>query len=801
MLLVALSLLASSLLAACDKRPATPSLLAGLKPTATSGVAHPERLNDNIRSPEGDNWDTAVTSTFSGPGSYAEFDLGSNKPIRSLYVQGDNNDEYVVSASEDGKNFKEIWVAPAIYDPGMRSRSTDSVHVDARYLKVAARGGDGRYSIGELQVFSDARGYAGASLEESQGLPVPESVRGKMLLLVLAAGLWLFLTWRHSPTSWCLVTLLLPLWAAASLYQDISDSWPLQMREVAFVRAAAAAIAALAVLREIVAPKAYPAHRVTVISAMAFAAMASFLAFFNLGQPQFRDHKANEPSFVHNFDMRVYYPVAKYFKELRYDGLYLASVAAYVDDDPHVRLESLGNVELRNLRTHRMTRVRDVLNEIRQIPKRFSPERWQEFKKDMRYFRETMGVSDYLGSMRDHGGNATPVWLAIAHLIYANTNASNATLTIGALLDPLLLLIAFAVIWRAFGVRTMLMSIVVFGANDFYMFGSNWAGATLRHDWMAYLALGICFLKMQRWTAGGVFLALSAAIRAFPALALAVMVIPVFWWLRAFHLRHGRFPTLADFWSEQRPVARIAIGAAVCAVVCVLFSSLLFSFDMWSEWLAKVSLLDKDPHVNDVSLRGLIAGSDNLQLTALGQRAPLFAVSVLLTLVALVFAARRKPLDQVAALGTLLIFVVFNPANYYMHFIFVLPVLALERPRDDIAPKRPPLSGYDGWIWGVLLIVCVAQYWTTLVQDVDLHFQLASGLMCALVVAILVLVLRRDLQSALPGLQNTRLCAYLRRTARDAGRPSHLLDAKEEQESEGDDEAEGDTEGDTREPA
>jgi len=84
----------------------------------------------------------------------------------------------------------------------------------------------------------------------------------------------------------------------------------------------------------------------------------------------------------------------------------------------------------------------------------------------------------------------TPAWLAIAHLLFARTQASNATLLAGAWLDPLLLLLVAVMIASTFGARTAFVCLLVFGATDFYMFGTNWAGATLRNDWMFAIALG-----------------------------------------------------------------------------------------------------------------------------------------------------------------------------------------------------------------------------------------------------------------------------------------------------------------------
>ena len=63
--------------------------------------------------------------------------------------------------------------------------------------------------------------------------------------------------------------------------------------------------------------------------------------------------------------------------------------------------------------------------------------------------------------------------------------------------DLVLLLLTFVMIGRCFGLRTALVSMVVFGSNDFIMYGTNWAGSTLRHDWLAYLGLGACAVKSE----------------------------------------------------------------------------------------------------------------------------------------------------------------------------------------------------------------------------------------------------------------------------------------------------------------
>lgn len=711
-----------------------PGLLGGIEPRASTGVTRAEVVTDGVIAHRGDSWDSHVAAVL-GRGAFLEWDLGASQPIRSLYLQGDQNDQYIVSASEDGASWTPIWTAPPTGGRGLQGRSVD-LDARARYLRLTVGSGDGSFSVAELGAFAEPAAAQESAFSVTRGLPAAELQRSAILLLGLALVAFVVVAQRGRP--WLgVAALLLPLLAGWRLFEAFSVAWPVGQREVSMVRATAAFVALAALAREVLFPKRFPASRPAVIGTLAVCAFAALAAFANLGYPQFWDAKNARPNVVHNHDMRVYYPVAKYFHELHFDGVYLASVAAYVDDVENATVDSLANTQLRDLRTHHMRRVAEVEPEIEAVRKRFSPERWQSFVRDMRYFRETMGSRGYLDSMTDHGGNATPVWLAVAHLIFAKTTATNTTLLWTALLDPLLLLVAFVAIWRTFGLRTMLVSMIVFGANDFYMFGSNWAGATLRHDWMAYLALGACALRRERWMLGGALLALSAMIRAFPAFALIGAALPALWWLGGYLREHKKLPRLSEIRDAQRPLLRIALGALVSVAVFFLLSSALFSFGAWSEWLHKVSILDRDPHTNHVSLRGLVAGNDALHLVTLRARLPLYIALASFYALLIVLAARGKQHARAAVLGTLLIPVAFNPANYYIHFIFVLPLLAVERGREPLAPR-------DFSLWAILLTVCVAQYWTVLAPGWELHFQLATVILFAGITALLTAVIGFD---------------------------------------------------------
>ncbi len=717
----------------------TGSILDGRKPMSARGIKRAEVMTDGVRPATGDDWNTDLTSVFRRGGAIV-YDLGEVREVRAAYLQGDGNDDYLVSMSEDGKRYRKLWRAGPAPGNGMRERSSTEIEGRGRYVRITGHGGDGRYSIGEVQLFEQAPGSLPAGLAVASGLPEGERVRTSLLNVVFAIAIFLFGVRKR--TSWPVkvVAAVIPLGMGALAGVSAAGAWPPDADTVSMARAVAASIAAIAVLREVIARTRFPASRAVVMSSLALAGILAVSCFYNLGHLQFRDHEKDRQTFVHTFDMRVYYPVAKYFPELRFDGLYLASVAAFVEDVPGTTRAKLTNVKFRDLKTHRMVRAGDVWDEVMAMEERFSPERWDAFVKDMRYFRQTMGP-DYLGSMVDHGGNATPVWLAEAYLLFSATEADETTLVLGGFLDPALLLLAFVAIGRAYGWRAMWLCMVVWGANDFVMLGSNWAGATLRHDWLAYLMLAIAALKTERWILGGILIAMASAARAFPALALIGVAFPIVGWLIAESRARGGLPSPRELWQTHRQTLRVWMAAAAGGIVLFLFASLVLSFSAWPEWLRKVRMLDQAPHLNQVSLEALVAGTGMAQDAVLNARMPVYWVLAGGITLAAGYIAWRRSLDQGAILGCLLIPVLFNPANYYIHFITILPLLGFTFSRKE-QPQAP--TWHQALAWWPVLLLCVAQYWTTKIDDRPVHFELATALLFATYAAIFVVCHRAD---------------------------------------------------------
>jgi hypothetical protein len=250
--------------------------------------------------------------------------------------------------------------------------------------------------------------------------------------------------------------------------------------------------------------------------------------------------------------------------------------------------------------------------------------------------------------------------------------------------DIVLMLAAFAALAWAYGPRTALIAAIGFGAVDVYMFGSNWFGSTLRHDWMALWAIAIALLKKGRYFLGGGVLAWAALIRVFPVISFATLLGPLAWGLWT----QGR----AFAW---RPYARGAAGAAVFGVVLLAASTLAFGLEAWPLWSTKILAMTGGRGINTVGLSNFVSVPWVKALIVVG--------TLLLTLAAL----RRAAVDEAAAVGPALVAVGFSAMNYYLHCVFILAALG----RDD---RRTP--------WVVLLAMAVGGCWASRLTAFEPHF-------------------------------------------------------------------------------
>jgi hypothetical protein len=358
--------------------------------------------------------------------------------------------------------------------------------------------------------------------------------------------------------------------------------------------------------------------------------------------------------------------------------------------------------------------------------------------------------------MRDHGGNATPVWLMFARGIFLNNKASHSSLFTGAMIDYILLALMFIAIGWAFGIPAAFITMTVFGATDFYMGGTNWAGATLRHDWMAALGIGIAALKKEHFIAGGIFFMIATLIRAFPGVVFVAIGISFIIWLLFEIISQKKFPPIKYIWKNQKHIFLTAIGAIACMVTLVLLSMAVYSFDIWVLWLKKVMLLNSESHVNNISLKSLFTFSSNgslqyiqtrltgedwqhLQKTTFYSRHFLYLISQLLLTAAVMFTTFKQQIYKTAIMGLSFIFIWMDPANYYQHIIFLFPLLGFEFYKKSKYPLIYPKTFKEAVLVIAPLFLCVLQYSTTNRAYLDYHYLDASALLLTFYLVIITI--------------------------------------------------------------
>jgi len=722
------------------------NLLAGKSPSRIQGVTHAGRLTDGMVSHEGDEWLTDLTARFTSGTSAVEYDLGQAQTVRCVLVQADANEVGVLSGSLDGQFWQPLWQVGAGLGPGMRVRST-RLDTTLRYLRLSATGGDVFHGVAEIAAYSQCPEPWPAELQRAHGTPAGESIDTNILLFGLLAGFFVLVhRERGSKLQWLLLVPALAMgWKVVADLAELFDF----SREPS-LRGLAAGLAVAVLVKETFLSKRWAPYRVVTLATLSLCAATAVGSYYHFGMLQFGDHAKGRRTFVHTFDMRHYFPLAKYFRELRYDGLYRASLAAYMDNTPDVTVDDLGPVRVRDLRTSEIRSARELADELPAIRNRFTTARWDEFKRDMKYFSDTMGRDDYLGTLADHGGNATPAWVLSAYLIFKNAPASELTLTLAGLIDPVLVLIFFLVLARTFGTRVMLYVMVIWGATDFYTFTANFAGSTLRQDWLVALGLGVCAIKRKRPGLGGALIAYSGLIRAFPAMAVFFFIVPPAWFALDHVLSKKRLPSVAELRASQRPALRAVFGAGVCVASVVALTSVMFGFGgSWMAWQEKIGHHASDPSTNNVGLRNVLSFDPDFsaerliakvqsapdaewvrtQRATFAARSPLFYGILLIVTALALLACRGRSVEQAAVMGLLLIPFVFYPSNYYCHFVFLLP-LAVAGSRDE----RDPIFA---WVFVVLAALCVAQVFTLRETWVDLRYTYQSFLLLIAFVAIM----------------------------------------------------------------
>ena len=266
------------------------------------------KLTDGVVDMRGDDWRARAAAVLGSPQASVEYDLGRSETIGAAYVQADANDFYVLSVSDDGVHFSPLWSAAPAAETGLQPRWAENLHGRGRYLRFSASGGDGRYSATELAVYTHAPPAFPPAFHVQSNAPPRELLRSATLVLGLALGLFVVLAMGRARWWWTTLVGVLPVIAGARWLAALEAAWPVAPREVSLLRGVVAAVAVVAVVREVFSPASWPANRRAVLGTLAVCGALAAACFANLGRAQFIDHANNGPGYVHNYDMRVAAP-------------------------------------------------------------------------------------------------------------------------------------------------------------------------------------------------------------------------------------------------------------------------------------------------------------------------------------------------------------------------------------------------------------------------------------------------------------------------------------------------------------
>ena len=391
---------------------------------------------------------------------------------------------------------------------------------------------------------------------------------------------------------------------------------------------------------------------------------------------------------IHKHDVYNYYMGSKYFPELGYFGLHECSVSALAVDSPDTPL----GIAIRDLRNPLHRTVIDPVLQAERCRRDFTPERWQQFQEDVRWFRGIFSDEKWASLWQDQGYNPSPVWTLIGRSVGSLFPAELPSMRLLGLLDLVLVLVALGFIGWAFGFEALCLAALVWAINPMSRY--IWIGdAFLRYPWFVSSIIGLCLLRKERYLGAGMVLALSSLLRIFPVLLVAGYGLAV--------LRRWRRDGVLD------PGARkfaIGFGVAASALVIASVPASGRGAGVYADFTGNIVPWSQITAWNSVGLRPLLAFSSRvpgpelvgfpvvvtpssvqkLKDQTFASRRPYYLAGVLLVLL-LVWRAARDALDwEAAALGFALMLVLTQMPSYYSSCMVVPCLLATRRHRIGI---------------------------------------------------------------------------------------------------------------------
>lgn len=409
-------------------------------------------------------------------------------------------------------------------------------------------------------------------------------------------------------------------------------------------------------------------------------ALCAAAAWFNFG--------AMRTGGVHRHDVFHYYLGSKYHRELGYGLIYRCTALAEAEGG---RPDLVRARMFRDLETDRLVPAGEALDDPSICRARFSPERWRAFRADVMNIRAGMPEPAWRQVQVDHGYNPTPAWSVTSGALSRVVPSTDAGLRFIASLDTLLVAAAIALLLWAFGWRVAALALVLWGTQEPGKF--TWvAFSMLRFDWLLLLVASLALLRRGRPGLAGAALGWSAAMRGFPALGLAGVV-----------LAGVADPLLRARFAVAR--RRYALGFGAAAVLLVALSAALVGPRSWTEWATHIGrhaavaasnkaglgvLVSFDPEHRVERVQARLPGapqdvwmqrwSDEVRATREARKPLLRALQLAFGLVLLAALARARRPWIGLTLAILAAPMATELSGYYLMFFLVAAVLAAAHP-------------------------------------------------------------------------------------------------------------------------
>jgi hypothetical protein len=343
-------------------------------------------------------------------------------------------------------------------------------------------------------------------------------------------------------------------------------------------------------------------------SVLAVAALVCFFLFFHL------EYKP----YYHRWELFHYYMGSKYAKELSYERLYVCSAIA---DGETGNLRVAKHRKLRDLRVNLLVPSAPFLEQPGQCKDHFTPQRWDDFKKDVVFFRTAAGGGAWWNEMQqDHGYNPPPVWTIAGHYLSMVAPASHEFFKALAAIDVTFTALLFIAIGWAFGWRVLLVAAIFWGIQEPAPF--LWTGgAFLRQDWFLLAVLSACLARKRYFFWAGFCLMYAGLLRVFPLILWAgpgLVILAAIWrWYRA----RGSAPTsprpkVTLAWLKQswqlpwmRHTRLVAGGALALAILFPWSLHVADGMTAWKEFTHHISVHNNTPLTNHMGLKTALSTS------------------------------------------------------------------------------------------------------------------------------------------------------------------------------------------------